>query len=309
MKDTATSFLAPQMISRLSSITLRARQRMEGTLAGIHESPHRGSSVEFLEHKRYTPGDDIRDIDWKLVARSDRLYIKQYENETNMRAIITIDGSTSMEYGPEGRTKLRCAKLMAGALSYLLLSQSDAVGLLSQSHEERLYVPPRSKWSHYRAIGRALDDLDASDKETWIRHLMNLVGTNANHQSGTGAFPKHGMFILFSDLLSDRDKIIRALQLLRDRRHDVILFHVLHPWELEFPFDSPRVFRAPENSTTEILADPQSVRDSYLERIQELQTFYQRESNRMDIDYHLISSDESLDEALIQYLHRREQLG
>jgi uncharacterized protein (DUF58 family) len=240
------------------------------------------------------------------VARSDRLYIKQYEDETNLRAVITVDSSASMAYGPEGVTKIRFCQLMGAALAYLLLSQSDAVGLLSQSGEDRLYVPPRSAWSHYRAIAEALDELECKGQEAWIRHMVQLVGQSSGARTGGNAFPKHGMFIILSDLLSDREETIQALQLLRDRGHDVILFHVLHPWELNFPFDAPRIFRSPQSADREIMADPETVREAYLQRLNELQDFYRRELRRIDVDYVPLSSDESLQKGLIKYLRIRE---
>jgi uncharacterized protein (DUF58 family) len=292
------SLLAPEMVSRLSSVVVRARHLVEGTLSGIHKSPHRGSSVEFLEHKRYTPGDDIRNLDWKLLARSDRFYVKQFEDETNLRATLVVDGSASMSYGPEGRTKHRFACVTAAAFAYMLLSQSDAVGLLTQQGSRRLYVPPRADWSHFQAIAAALDELKPEGQNDWLDHLMEL-GSSLH---------KRGMFVLFSDLLVDRRQALQALRLLRDRRHEVLLFHVLHPWELEFPFSDPRIFTDPEQGEKQILADPAAVRESYLKRVRELCAFFREESTGLEVDYHLLPSDSRLEEALVEYLARREAL-
>jgi uncharacterized protein (DUF58 family) len=284
------------MVSRLSSVVVRARHLVEGTLSGIHKSPHRGSSVEFLEHKRYTPGDDIRNVDWKLLARSDRLYVKQFEDETNLRATLVVDSSASMRYGPEGPSKHRFTCMAAAAFAYMLLSQSDAVGLLSQENERRVYVPPRSDWSHFQAVAGALEDLEPKGKDAWLGHLIELAGS----------LRKRGMFVLFTDLLVERQQALQALRLLRDRRHEVLLFHVLHPWELEFPFSDPRVFTDPEADGHDILADPASVRESYLNRLRELCSFFREEATGLEVDYHLLPSDSRLEEALVLYLARRE---
>lgn len=297
MATDKTSLLSPDMVSRLSSTVVRARHRVEGTLTGIHESPHRGSSVEFLEHKRYTPGDDIRNVDWKLLARSDRLYIKQFEDETNLRAVVTIDASASMGYAPESPSKLDCARIAGAAFTYMLLSQSDAVGVLSQNGPERVYVPPRGDWSHFRSVAGAMDELKASGENFWLDHLLRLASS----------FHKRSMFILFSDLLVDRQQALQALRLLRDRRHEVLLFHVLHPWELEFPFDGARLFTDPESPESQVVADPDNVRDAYLDRINELCTFYREEAAGMEIDYHLLPSDHDAEEALVHYLMQREE--
>ena len=292
----APNLLSPSILSRLSTVALRARHLVEGTLSGIHKSPHKGSSIEFLEHKRYSPGDDIRHLDWKLIARSDRFYVKQFEDETNLRAVLVLDASASMGYGPAGPSKFDTARLAAAALAYLLLSQSDAAGVLSQLNARRLYVPPRTHWAHFRAIAHALQRLQPAGGHHWLDHLVALAGS----------FHKRSMFVLFSDLLLDRDALIRALRLLRERRHEVILFHVLHPYELEFPFLAPTLFTDMEDPSRSILADPAACRQEYLARLSDLCAFYREESGEIEVGYHLLRSDSPLEEALVQYLASRE---
>jgi uncharacterized protein (DUF58 family) len=287
--------LSPETVAKLSSVVLRARHLVEGTLSGIHSSPHKGSSVEFLEHRRYTPGDDLRNIDWKLLARSDRLYVKQFEDETNLRAVLVVDASASMAYGPTGRSKLECARLSAAALAYLLLSQGDAVGLLSQQDDGRAYVPPRGDWSHFRAIAEALEGLRPAGRNAWVDHLMEFAAT----------FHKRGMFVLLSDLLVDRQAMLSALRLLRDRKHEVILLHVLHPWEIEFPFSGPLLFTGMEDASRRVLTDPESAREAYLRQLEELCAFYRDEAVGMEMDYHLLRSDCPLEDALVHYLAYR----
>jgi len=269
---------------------------VEGTLTGIHASPHKGSSVEFLEHKRYSPGDDPKHLDWKLLARSDRFYIKQFEDETNLRAVLVLDASASMGYGPRGPSKLHTARLAAAGLAYLLLTQSDAVGVLSQRGERRLYVPPRASWAHFRALAHALGRLKASGQNAWVEHLLAL----------TSSFHKRSMFLLFTDLFVERSRMVTALRLLRDRRHEVILFHVLHPFEIEFPFEGPVLFTDIESPERRVLAEPASCRQQYLEELEELCGFYRELAAELEIDYHLLRSDVHLEEALVRYLAVRE---
>jgi len=288
--------LSPRAISRIATAVLRARQLVEGTLAGIHKSPHKGSSIEFLEHKRYSPGDDTRQLDWKLLARSDRLYVKQFEDETNLRALLVLDSSASMGYAPVGASKLHAARLAAAALAYLLLKQSDAVGVLSQRRERRLYVPPRASWAHFRAVAGALSGLRAQGGNHWMGHLLELAAS----------FHKRSLVVLFSDLLLDRQAMVTALRLLRDRRHDVILFHVLHPYELEFPFSRPLLFTDIEGGDRRVLADPASCREEYLREMRALCRFYRRQAGELAMDYCLLRSDAPVEEALVRYLALRE---
>jgi uncharacterized protein (DUF58 family) len=291
------SLLTPQAVARLESAVLRARHLVEGTLSGVHESPHKGASVEFLEHKRYTPGDEIKNLDWKLVARSDRLYVKQFEDETNVRAMLAVDASASMNYGPTPPTKIEFAQRAAAALTYLLLQQSDPVGLISESQAGRLYVSPSSAGAHFRAIASALDDVQATGPDSWLEHLMGVAGS----------FHKRSIFVLFTDLLGNRDQTVQALQLLRDRKHDVLLFHILHPWETEFPFERPTLFRGMENPSRRVLTDPGKVREEYLRKLKDLKAFYREKADALEIDYLQLNTRAPLETPLVRYLQRREE--
>jgi hypothetical protein len=170
------------------------------------------------------------------------------------------------------------------------------VGLLSQNARRRIYVPARADWSHFRTVAGGLDDLTAGGDDLWPDHLIELAGS----------VQKRGMFVLFSDLLIERERVLQALRMLRDRRHEVLLFHVLHPWELEFPFSEPRLFTDPEDPERRALADPEVVRRTYLQRVQELCSFFREEAAGLEVDYHLLPSDSPLERALVQYLARRE---
>jgi uncharacterized protein (DUF58 family) len=290
------NLLSPEMLSKLSAAVLKARLTVEGTLGGIHESPHKGSSVEFLEHRRYSPGDDIKHLDWKLLARSDKQYVKQFEDETNLRAVLVVDSSASMGYGPEGPSKLEVASLAAASLAWLLLSQSDAVGLLSQAGTRRLYVPPRAGWAHFRSLAEALEGLEPQGCNVWLDHLVEL----------SGSFHKHGMFVILSDLLADRFEVRTALRLLRGRNHEVIIFQVLHPYEIEFPFTDPTLFSDIEKPAREALTDPQTCREKYQKALRELCEFYRVEATSMGMDYHLMRCDSGWEDALIHYLAFRQ---
>jgi uncharacterized protein (DUF58 family) len=291
-----TNLLSPQTIAKIASAVLRARHLAEGTLSGIHKSPHKGSSIEFLEHKRYSPGDDLKNLDWKLLARSDRYYVKEFEDETNLRAVLVVDASASMGYGPDGDVKIDTACMTAAAMTYLLLSQSDAVGMLSQDGPERVFVPPRAAWGHFRALAARLGELRPAGKAHWLEHLTHLAGS----------FHKRGMFIIISDLFVARDPMVRALRLLRERRHDVLLFHVLHPWELEFPFREPLLFVDIEAPDRRLFADPRSCRDRYLEELRSMCEFYRQQAALLACDYHLLRTDAPLEDALVHYLAQRE---
>jgi len=291
-----SSLLSPETVAKIASVALRARHLALGTLTGIHKSPHKGSSIEFLEHKRYTPGDDLRALDWKLLARSDKYYVKEFEDETNLRAMLVVDASASMGYAPDGHAKLDTARLAAGALAYLLLSQADAVGLLSQHGGERLYVPARAAFGHFRALAAGLDRLRAVGGPAWLDHLTALVP----------GFRRRGMFIILSDLFVDRQRAMDALRLLRDRRHDVILLHVLHPYELEFPFHGPLTFTDIEDAGRRLLTDPEACRDEYLALLREMCEYYRNQATALEIDYQVLRSDAPLEDALVRYLAWRE---
>jgi len=293
------SLTSPEMVNRLSAAVLRARRLVVGNFTGIHASPHKGASVEFIEHKRYSPGDEIKHVDWKLLARSDRYYVKQFENETNLRATLVLDASASMAYGPTAPAKFDCARQVAAGLAYLLLGQSDAVGLLSQQGERRLHVPPRSGMAHYRALACALDELEAAGGPAWVDHLMELAGSA----------PRRGMFILLSDLLLDTQTALKALRMLGGRGHDVMVLHVLHPWELEFPFRDVTMFTDIEAPQRRLLADPRDCREAYLREIEELCRTFRTEVRGMGMDYLLLRSDCELEQALAHHLAWREAQG
>ncbi len=229
-------FLHPETIRRISRLDLRARHIVEGFLAGMHRSPYFGQSVEFVQHRQYTWGDDLRNVNWKVWAKQDRFYVKQYEEETNLRATLLVDVSSSMRYGSQAMNKYEYACTVAASLAYLVLRQQDAIGCVSFDESVRLAVPQRTKRNHLDSILQALN-VSAPKGKTGIYQIIRTVAES---------FPRRGMMVLISDLLVDRPELFRGLKLLASRGHDLLIFHVLDDDELDFPFNGPTRFEGLE---------------------------------------------------------------
>jgi uncharacterized protein (DUF58 family) len=294
-REPAPSF--PDFFAQIEAIVLRARGLMAGTLSGVHKSPHRGSSVEFFEHKQYSHGDEIRHIDWKVAARSEKYYIKQFENETNLRAVLALDASGSMGYGEGATHKLRYAVRLAAALAYVLLKQSDAVGLLTQGPSgERRYVPPRSNFSHFRVLADAMQHLAGGGKNGWLRHLEELAGT----------FHRRSLFVIVSDLLvGDPEPLRRVLRIVRSRRSEMLVLQTLHPDEMEFPFDRTAEFRSLEDARR-VLLDPRAIRERYRRELESFLGEMRRFCLESEADYALVRTDQPVERALADLLSARE---
>ncbi len=287
-------FLHPEAIRRISRLELRARHIVEGFLSGMHRSPYFGHSVEFAQHREYVPGDDLRDIDWKVWAKQDRLYIKQYEEETNMRCMLLVDVSGSMEYGRGALNKFEYASTAAVSLAYLILRQQDAVGCICFDSKIRLAVPPRSKRTHLLSIIQALESCRAQDT-TDLYHILAQVAQNQ---------PRRGMIVLFSDLLVQREPLLRGLRMLRQRGHDVLVLHIMDDDELDFPFSGPMRFEGLEGPEY-LNCNPRALRQGYLEALNQHLEQIRRGCARHTIDYALIRTSEPLDAALAHFLCNR----
>lgn len=298
--DTRTShgarFLDPAVVSRLNTLELKARAIVEGFLLGLHRSPFRGFSVEFAEYRQYMPGDDPAFVDWKVYARSDRHYVKQFEQETNLPCHLVIDTSASMNYGSGGVTKLEYAQYLCAALAWLLSSQRDAVGLLAFDHVIRAHLEPSTRPGHLRAILVSLERLRADSRSDVARPLHEL----ANRIS------RRGLVIVLSDLLDEPERVVDGLRHVRFRGMEVVVFHLMDRAELTFPFTSATRFRDPE-SDVEVLASPAVVRDEYLRRVRELTSRYEHELRVAGIDYCLLDTSTPLDYALLKYLSARKR--
>ncbi len=287
-------FLHPEAIRRIARLELRARHIVEGFLSGMHRSPYFGHSVEFAQHREYVPGDDLRDIDWKVWAKQDRLYVKQYEEETNMRCTLLVDVSRSMQYGSGPLNKYEYACTAAVSLAYLILRQQDSVGCIAFDSRIRTAVPPRSKRTHLLSIIKALDG--SRPQET--TDLSTILAQVAENQ------PRRGMVILFSDLLVERAPLLRGLRLLRQRGHDVLVLHVMDDDELDFPFSGPTRFDGLEVPEY-ISCNPRALREGYLEALNDYLEEIRRGCANHTIDYALVRTSEPLDAALAHFLCNR----
>ncbi len=292
----ARQFLDPAVIARLGTLELRARTIVEGFLAGLHRSPFKGFSVEFAEYRQYLPGDDLQTIDWKVYARSDRFYVKKFEDETNLDCHLMVDASGSMAYGSRGITKFEYAACLAASLGYLMTRQRDAVGLTAFDETIVEMLPASAKPGHLRALLLALDRLRPGRATDVSKPLHRLAD----------ALSKRGMVVLISDLLDDPAAVIKGLRHFHFRGTDVIVFHVLDPDELEFPFERATRFEDLETHE-EVMAVPGVVREHYLREIGALVDRYRRELGGAGIDYHLVSTAQPLELALMAYLTARSR--
>jgi uncharacterized protein (DUF58 family) len=289
-------FLDPAVIARLGTLELKARTIVEGFLSGLHRSPFKGFSVEFAEYRQYIHGDDLATIDWKVYARSDRYYIKKFEEETNLDCHLMLDVSGSMGYGSKGLTKLEYGSCLAASIAYLMNRQRDAVGLIAFDDRIVDRLPASARPGHLRALLVSLDRLRAG-KETDVSKPLHQLADSLS---------KRGIVVLISDLLDEPEAVIRGLKHVRFRGTDVIVFHVLDPDEIDFPFNRPTRFEDLE-TTEEIMAVPGLVREHYLRQMGALIDRYQRELGVTGIDYQLLKTTDPLELALLSYLSTRSR--
>lgn len=287
-------FLHPDAIKRISRMDLRARHIVEGFLSGMHRSPYFGQSVEFLQHREYVMGDDLRHVDWKVWARQDRLYVKQFEEDTNLRCTLLVDVSASMAYGNGAMSKYEYACTVASSLAYLILKQQDGVGCVAFDDAIRMQVPVRSKRNHIYSVIESLNISEPRDKTNMFELLRNVAEFS----------PRRGMIVLASDLLTDVDGLMRGLKLLRRRGHDVLVFHILDDEELDFPFSGPMRFEGLESDDF-LNCNPRALREGYLEALQEYLDEVRRQCARNTVDYALVRTSEPLDAVLATYLSNR----
>ncbi|MCH8328665.1 MAG: DUF58 domain-containing protein [Candidatus Marinimicrobia bacterium] len=267
-------------------------------MAGHHRSPYHGYSVEFAEHRAYGSGDEIRHIDWKLFGKTDRYYIKRFEEETNLKSYLLLDQSKSMTFASGSITKLDYAQTLAAALAYLMLKQQDAVGLALFDSELRNYLPPRGKPSHMKALMAAMSAV-VPGPETRMAPML--------HQLAEG-IRKRGLIILISDLLDDPDEVMMGLKHFRHRHHEVIVFHILDPQELEFSFSSRTRFNDLETGDS-ITTEPWHIQKIYQQAINKFVDGYRLRCRKHNIDYVLLRTDQPMDRALSEYLLKRRYAG
>jgi len=298
MTERRQSLLDPEVLAKLATLKLRARAVAEGVLSGLHKSPQHGQSVEFAEHKEYAPGDDVRRIDWKAYGKFDKYYVKQFEQETNLRCYLVVDASGSMGWkGPGGAlTKLEYASSLAASLAYLLVRQADAAGLVLCGDKVVRAIPPAASAGHLVPLLEALSSA-APAGPTRLGAAVDWIVEHA---------PRRAAVVVLTDLFDQDEKALKQLAQLARRKHEVTLFHVLDPAELEFPYQEPTLFLSTEDQRS-VEAHGRDIRKGYLEVMGDWLAGVRREAAEQDLDYTLCRTDRPLDEVLLPFLARRER--
>jgi len=286
----------PKVLAKLKNLYLRARVVVDGVMVGIHPSRAKGLSSEFEEHREYSPGDDVRHIDWKAYGKFDRYSIKEYRETTNLKAYILLDASSSMSYASDGWSKFEYGSTLTASLAYLMLKQQDAVGLITFSSRVEKMVPPMATPGHLFAILKELEDSITRGETSSGSILQELAGS----------LKRRGFIILISDLLDKPEEVMRGLKQLRSKGNDVMVFQLLDRDELEFPFEQPTLFIDLEEDM-KLLTNPQDVRPAYLKSMNSLIEGYRQSCASYLIDYSLFNTSTGLDRALVRYLTWREK--
>jgi len=286
----------PTSLAKYGRLTLIARGLVEGFLTGVHKSPYKGFSVEFAEHRQYYPGDEIRHIDWRAYGKTDRYYIKEYEEETNLRAYLLVDASGSMAYRGQHASKFQFAQYVAASLAYLMLHQRDAVGLVTHDTRLRQIMPPKANAKHLLQLIHTLEQTQPGGETSLAPIWHDLAGR----------IKRRGLVVVLSDCFDQIGPLLRALRHFRHRRHEVLLFHILAPEELEFPFSRMTQFRNLERGGHRILVDPGQLRSEYRKNFDTFCTQLREQTRQMRIDYQMLRTDEPVERALGVYLSKRQ---
>ncbi len=298
MNALVSDYLKPAVVSQLDRLDLIARLVVEGFITGLHQSPYHGFSVEFSEYRQYMPGDPLRNLDWKVWGRTDRLFVKQFEEETNLKAYLVLDSSASMAYASGGITKHRYAALVSAVLAHLMLRQRDAVGLVSFDSELRSFLPPKSVSSYLHTILKAVDESVPDGTDTDLAETFHDLAERIKRRA---------LIVVLTDLLDDTDSILNGLKHLRHRNHEVIVFHLLDPREHDLAFDQETVFVDLE-SGTRVSTEPWQIAREYRAEIDARLTRLQRECRDNFIDYVCLDTETPFNVALSNYLAKRRRL-
>ena len=298
MDATYQDYLSSSVIKKINNIALRAKLVVEGFIIGLHKSPYHGFSVEFSEHRPYSFGDEIKYIDWKLLAKTDKLYIKQFEEETNLKCHILFDKSASMGYGSNDITKFDYAQTLCASLSYLMIKQQDAVGLTTFDKKISTSIPPKSKASHLNILLNALHNAKVKG-ETEISKILHSLAESIK---------KRGLVILISDLLDNQEEVIKGLRHFRYKGHEMIIFHIMDNKEILFDFNEGINFIDLENNEM-IKTDPRQIKSAYRKAYSDFCNQYKLECRKNNIDYVQINTSDSLDKSLIEYLIKRTKIS
>ena len=298
MTHASRRFLHPEAIARIARLELRARAVVEGVLAGLHKSPYKGQSVEFLQHREYVRGDDLRRVDWKVWGKQDRLYVKEFEEETNLRLALLVDGSASMDYKSGALSKYDYAATLAASLAWLALSHGDAAGCVLFDDKVRAGVPARTRRSQLDSVVEVLETPRSGRGTSFLPVLRGLAET----------LPRRGLVVVVSDLLGDREGVFRGLQMLRKQGHDIVLLHVMDDDELDFPFEGPTRFEGLE-IPDHLACNPRALREGYLAAVGEFLADVRRRAAATKLDYSLVRTGEPVDAALVKFLSRRSAMA
>jgi len=292
-----TELLAPPALAKIARMELVARQVMDGYVQGMHRSPHIGFALDFAQHRQYVPGDDVKRIDWRVYAKADRYYIKQYEVTTNLRAHLVLDASGSMKYQGAGdaMSKFRYAQFVTACLTYLVLHQQDSAGLVVFDNKIRENIPPRSAGSHLLNITKALDQIQPGG-ESAIAPILHDIAERIGHR---------GLVIIISDFFDKVPDLMEALHHLKHKRHEVILLQIMADDELSFPFRRFSLFESLEIATQKVRLDPATMRSTYLQNVAAHLKALREGAGRMAMSHALFNTSEPFDEALAAYLSRR----
>ncbi|MSR54006.1 MAG: DUF58 domain-containing protein [Gemmataceae bacterium] len=290
----------PTELRKYAGLTLVARQIVEGFLTGVHRSPFKGFSVEFAEHRQYTPGDEIRHIDWRAVGKTDRYYVKEYEEETNLKAYLVVDASGSMGFrgSKKSLSKFEYAQHVSASLAYLMLQQMDAVGLITLDTKVRALIPPKASPKHLLQVLTTLEKTEPGGETAMAPLWHELAGHHLK---------RRGLVFILSDFFDKLEDLVKALQHLRHRNHEVVLLHVLAPEELDFPYKRLTQFRNLEAHDNKLLVDTRRLREDYLRNFEKFRQDLKAQAGKLHVDYHLLKTDEPVDRALGIYLSRRRR--
>ena len=297
MRQSSKNLLSSSIINKIDNLALRAKLVVEGFLAGLHKSPYHGFSVEFAEHRPYEYGDDVKYIDWKLWAKTDKLFIKQFEEETNLKCYILLDRSKSMKYASDKLSKFEYSKSLAASLAYLMIKQQDAVGLSAFDNKINFTIPPKTKPSHFNLIAQTLHNAKTGNT-TKVSNILHVLAQSIK---------KRGLIILISDLVDSHEDIMNGLKHFRYKGHEVIIFHILDPREIDLNFNESVKFIDLESDES-ITTDPRQVKAAYQKEIKDLIASYKNQCRKNKIDFINISTSDSLENSLINYLIKRNKL-
>ena len=296
MPEGGAKYLDQQVLARLMGQPLMARFPMEGTVSGQHQSPHRGSSVEFAEYRNYVPGDDIRRLDWRVLGRTDRYYMKEFEAETNLRCYLVLDCSASMKFAGKHARKIDLAKRLIATLAYLAVHQGDAAGMLCVGPSKVSEIPPRRNPAHLQLIFDTLDKVEARG-ETGLAAALHDLAEKVRRRA---------LIMVFSDFFADPDELLNCFQHLRFQKHDLVVFHLLDRMELDFQFDRPVRFLDLE-STFSLVAEPASIRNEYLRQLHRYLELMKAGCREFKTDYRQVMTDQDYGNVLADFLVERAQ--